>query len=87
MNNGVKSIPGKYIVQSPLMMKSAAGLYVNIFEAAVVNYPVMRFVNVDEKLNAIVPNACIMIKPTYKRPVSPWRTMISDDARDIVSSK
>jgi hypothetical protein len=34
MNNGigVKSIPGKYIVQSPLMMKSAAGLYVNILK-------------------------------------------------------
>jgi hypothetical protein len=44
----VKSIPG-YIVQSPLMMKSAAGLYVNIFEAAVVNYPVMHL-NVDVKL-------------------------------------
>jgi len=93
MNNGigVKSIPGKYIVQSPLMMKSAAGLYVNIFEAAVVNYPVMHL-NVDVKnykLNAqLVPNA-IGDKAYLQTPcVSPWRTiMISDDARDIVSSK
>jgi hypothetical protein len=93
MNNGigVKSIPGKYIVQSPLMMKSAAGLYVNIFEAAVVNYPVMHL-NVDVKnykLNAqLVPNA-IGDKAYLQTPcVSPWRTiMISDDARDIVGSK
>ncbi|WP_339919949.1 glycoside hydrolase family 97 protein [uncultured Flavobacterium sp.] len=93
MNNGigVKSIPGKYIVQSPLMMKSAAGLYVNIFEAAVVNYPVMHL-NVDVKnykLNAqLVPNA-IGDKVYLQTPcVSPWRTiMISDDARDIVGSK
>ncbi|MCG9793626.1 glycoside hydrolase family 97 protein [Flavobacterium algicola] len=93
MNNGigVKSIPGKYIVQSPLMMKSDAGLYVNIFEAAVVNYPVMHL-NVDVKnfdfTAQLVPNA-IGDKAYLQAPcVSPWRTiMISDDARDIVGSK
>jgi hypothetical protein len=88
---GVKSIPGKYIVQSPLMMKSFSGLYLNIFEAAVVNYPVMHL-NVDVenyKLNAqLVPNA-IGDKAYLQTPcVSPWRTiMVSDDAREIVSSK
>jgi hypothetical protein len=88
---GVKSIPGKYIVQSPLMMKSLSGLYLNIFEAAVVNYPVMHL-NVDVtnyQLNAqLVPNA-IGDKAYLQTPcVSPWRTiMVSDDARDIVSSK
>ena len=93
MNNGigVKSIPGKYVVQSPLMMKSPSGLYLNIFEASVVNYPVMHL-NVDVnnyKLNAqLVPNA-IGDKAYLQTPcVSPWRTiMISDDARDIVGSK
>ena len=93
MNNGigVKSIPGKYIVQSPLMMKSDGGLYVNIFEAAVVNYPVMHL-NVDVKnfdfTAQLVPNA-IGDKAYLQAPcVSPWRTiMISDDARDIVGSK
>lgn len=93
MNNGigVKSIPGKYVVQSPLMMKSPSGLYLNIFEAAVVNYPVMHL-NVDVKnykLNAqLVPNA-IGDKAYLQTPcVSPWRTiMISDNARDIVGSK
>jgi len=93
MNNGigVKSIPGNYVVQSPLMMKSASGLYLNIFEAAVVNYPDMHL-NVDVnkyKLTAqLVPNA-IGDKVYLQTPcVSPWRTiMVSDDARDIVGSK
>ncbi|WP_268847057.1 glycoside hydrolase family 97 protein [Flavobacterium aestivum] len=93
LNNGigVKSIPGKYSVQSPLMMKSPTGIYVNIFEAAVVNYPVMHL-NVDNanfKLSSLlVPNA-IGDKAYLQTPcVSPWRTiMISDDARDIVGSQ
>ncbi|WP_369753682.1 glycoside hydrolase family 97 protein [Flavobacterium sp. WC2409] len=93
MNNGigVKSIPGKYMVQTPLMMKSPAGLYLNIFEAAVVNYPVMHL-NVDvnnyKLTSQLVPNA-IGDKAYLQTPcVSPWRTiMVSDDARDIVSSK
>lgn len=93
MNNGigVKSIPGRYTVQTPLMMKAPSGVYLNIFEAAVVNYPVMHL-NADVtnyKLKAeLVPNA-IGDKAYLQTPcVSPWRTiMISDDARDIVASK
>ena len=93
LNNGigVKSISGKYVIQSPLMMKSKDTIYVNIFEAAVVNYPVMHLdVNPSQfKLKShLVPNA-IGDKAYLQTPcVSPWRTvMISDDARDIVSSK
>ena len=93
LNNGigVKSIPGKYVVQSPLMMKSASGLYLNIFEAAVVNYPVMHLdaeVNNYKLTSHLVPNA-IGDKAYLQTPcVSPWRTiMMSNDARDIVSSK
>ncbi|WP_333599717.1 glycoside hydrolase family 97 protein [Flavobacterium sp.] len=92
-NNGIglKSIAGKYVVQSPLMMKSADGLYINIFEAAVVNYPVMHLdlVPNEYKLTSrLVPNA-IGDKAYLQAPcVSPWRTiMVSDDARDIVGSK
>ncbi|PKW30139.1 glycoside hydrolase family 97 protein [Flavobacterium lindanitolerans] len=93
LNNGiaVKSIGGRYVVQSPLMMKSAEGLYLNIFEAAVVNYPVMHLdVNTSNfKIKShLVPNA-IGDKAYLQAPaVSPWRTIIvSDDARDIVGSK
>lgn len=93
LNNGigVKSIAGKYVIQSPLMMKSADGLYLNIFEAAVVNYPVMHLDLVPNQFKLtshLVPNA-IGDKAYLQAPcVSPWRTiMVSDDARDIVSSK
>ncbi len=92
-NNGIglKSIAGKFVVQSPLMMKSAEGIYINIFEAAVVNYPVMHLDLVPEAFQLtshLVPNA-IGDKAYLQTPcVSPWRTiMVSDDARDIVSSK
>ncbi|MBN8642389.1 MAG: glycoside hydrolase family 97 protein [Flavobacteriales bacterium] len=93
MNNGIglKTIKDKYRVQSPLMMKSEEGMYLNIFEAAVVNYPVMHLdlIPTDYKLSShLVPNA-IGDKAYLQAPcVSPWRTiMVSDDARDIVGSK
>ena len=93
LNNGigVKSISGKNVVQSPLMMKSPSGMYLNIFEAAVVNYPVMHLDAevINNKLTShLVPNA-IGDKGYLQVPcASPWRTiMISDDARDIVGSK
>ncbi|TDP59398.1 glycoside hydrolase family 97 protein [Flavobacterium dankookense] len=93
LNNGigVKSIAAKYAVQSPLMMKSADGLYINIFEAATVNYPVMHL-ELNPKTfgltSILAPNA-IGDKAYLQAPcVSPWRTiMVSDDARTIVSSK
>ncbi len=93
LNNGIalKTIKEKYRVQSPIMMKSFDGIYINIFEAAVVNYPVMHL-NVipnEFKLTSnLVPNA-IGDKAYLQTPcVSPWRTiMVSDDARDIVGSR
>jgi hypothetical protein len=93
LNNGIglKSIASPHRVQSPLMLKSPSGVYINIFEAAVVNYPVMHLdVDVNTyNLNAdLVPNA-IGDKAYLQTPcVSPWRTiMVSNDARDIVGSK
>jgi glucan 1,4-alpha-glucosidase len=92
-NNGIalKSIGSKNRIQSPVMMKSADNLYINIFEAAVVNYPVMHLDIIaaeHELLSNLVPNA-IGDKAYLQTPaVSPWRTiMVSDDARDIVGSK
>lgn len=93
MDNGIgmKSPAGQFVVQSPLMMKSTDGLFVNIFEAAVVNYPLMQL-DVDiEKLGLkarLVSNA-IGDKANLRTPcVSPWRTiMVSNDSRDIVGSK
>ena len=93
LNNGIgfKAINKKYMVQTPLMMKSLEGIYLNIFEAAVVNYPVMQL-DVDTKnyklKSSLAPNV-LGDKAYLQTPcVSPWRTiMISDDARDIVGSK
>ncbi len=93
LNNGIalKTIGGRYTVQSPLMMKTADGLYLNIFEAATVNYPVMHLdvdINKARFTSHLVPNA-IGDKAYLQAPcVSPWRTiMVSADARDIVGSK
>ena len=93
LDNGIalKSIENKYRIQSPLMMKTNDGLYINIFEAAVVNYPVMHLdlnPNSFQLKSNLVPNA-IGDKAYLRTPsVSPWRTiMVSDDARDIVASK
>lgn len=93
LNNGigVKSIAGRYAVQSPLIMKSIDGLYINIFEAAVINYPVMHL-NLDTKtlkLTALLAPNAIGDKAYLQAPaVTPWRTiMVSDDARDIMAQK
>ncbi len=93
LNNGIglKSISNNFRVQSPLMMKSDDGLYINIFEAAVINYPVMHLDVVPDQYRLtsnLVPNA-IGDKAYLQTPcTSPWRTiMVSNDARDIVASK
>lgn len=93
MNNGIglKTIRSNQRVQSPLMMKTAQGLYLNIFEAAVVNYPVMHL-EVQPKTyrltSHLVPNA-LGDKAYLQTPaVTPWRTIfVHDDARKIVSSR
>lgn len=92
-NNGIalQSVESNYRVQTPLMLKSDNNLYLNIFEAAVTNYPVMHL-DVDTAnytlASNLVPNA-IGDKAYLRTPsTTPWRTfMVSDDARDIVGSK
>jgi len=78
-------------VQTPLMMKSKDGLYINIHEAALVDYSCMHL-NLDDKNmifeSWLTPDA-IGDKGYLQTPCqSPWRTIIvSDDARDILASK
>ncbi len=56
----VRVAPDRYAVQTPLMMKTADGLYLNIHEAAEVNYPAMQL-HVDRATftltSALVPDA------------------------------
>ena len=78
-------------VQTALMMKSAEGLYINLHEAALVDYPCMSL-ELDDKTMTfrswLTPDA--QGKKGYMQTPcqSPWRTiMVSDDAREILASK
>ena len=78
-------------VQAALMMKSADGLYINLHEAALVDYPCMSL-ELDDKTMTfrswLTPDA--QGKKGYMQTPcqSPWRTiMVSDDAREILASK
>ncbi len=86
-----KNIPDQYAVQTPLMMKTAEGLYINIHEASLVNYSSMQL-HVDrgqhKLISSLVPDA-YGNKAFMRAPAqTPWRTiMVSDRAADILSSK
>ena len=78
-------------VQTSLMMKTNDGLYINIHEAALIDYSAMHL-NLDDKNMVfkawLTPdaedNGPHMVVPA----VTPWRTIIvSDDARDILASR
>ncbi len=78
-------------VQTALMMKSADGLYINIHEAALINYGCMHLNLNDTSMvfqSWLTPDAN-EDKGYMQAPcTSPWRTVIvSDDARDILASK
>ncbi len=82
---------GANVTQTPLMMKSADGLYINIFEAALINYPAMC-VEINQKnfvLTADLAPDAIGNKAYLQTPfTTPWRTiMVSDKATDILASK
>ncbi len=78
-------------VQTPLMMKSADGLYINIHEAALSNYPAMNLILNKSNLtfhSHLVPdgvgNKAYLITPAK----TPWRTiLVSDRAADLLASK
>lgn len=77
-------------IQTPLMIKSVEGLYINIHEAALINYAAM-FLNVDDKKfslsSHLTPDRNGNKGFIQTGSVSPWRTIIvSDDARDILAS-
>ena len=77
-------------VQTSLQMKTDEGLYINLHEAALVDYSCMHL-NLDDKNlvfeSWLTPDAD-GFKGRLQAPChSPWRkVMVSDDARDILSS-
>ncbi|MBO9660049.1 MAG: glycoside hydrolase family 97 protein, partial [Chitinophagaceae bacterium] len=86
-----ENMPDQHAVQTPLMLKTGEGLYINIHEAALVNYSSMQL-HVDKKnyslTSALVPDAAGN-KGYLRTPANtPWRTVIlSDKAADILNSK
>lgn len=78
-------------VQTALIMKTSEGLYINLHEAALINYSCMHL-NLDDKHfvfeSHLTPDAQ-GDKGYMQAPcTTPWRTiMVSDDARDILASK
>ena len=83
--------PDQFAVQTPLMMKTAEGLYINIHEAALVNYSSMQLHVNRNKYSltcSLVPD--VSGNKGYLRApaATPWRTIIvSDKATDILASK
>lgn len=81
----------KNAVQSPLMLKTNDGLYINIFEAGLIDYAAMHLLIDQQKYiltSALAPDA-LGTKAYMQTPHNtPWRTIIvSDKATDILSSK
>ena len=78
-------------VQTALQMKTDEGLYINIHEAAVLDYPTTNL-DLDDRSfvlsTALTPDAQ-GVKGRLQAPcVTPWRTvMVVDDARKVLSSR
>ena len=78
-------------VQTSLMLKTADGIYINIHEAALINYSCMHL-NLDDKnlvfQSHLTPDAKGNKGHLQAPCVSPWRTIIASfDARDILASR
>lgn len=78
-------------VQTALMMKSEDGLYINLHEAALIDYPAMSLELDDKNLifeSHLTPDA-LGDKGYIQAPFNtPWRTIIAArDARDVIASK
>lgn len=73
------------------MLKSDDGLYINLHEAALVNYPCMHLElepNTNTFKAMLTPDAVGDKAYMQTDCVTPWRTVIvSDDARDILASR
>ncbi len=78
-------------VQTSLMMKTKDGLYINLHEAALINYSCMHLDFDDKNMifeSWLTPDANGDKGYIQTPSSSPWRTiMVSDDARDILASK
>lgn len=82
---------GGLSIQTPMLIKTNDGLYINIHEAALDGYPAMLLDVDPEKYSMkshLVPDR-LGVSAYLQMPFNtPWRTLIvSDDARDILASQ
>lgn len=89
--NASQHVAGPTAVQTALQMKTDDGLYVNIHEAAVVNYPTMTLILDDKDFSFkadLTPDAAGWRGRLCAPCTSPWRTvMVVDDAREVLASR
>ena len=81
--------PVENAVQTSLQMRSDDGLYINIHEAACINYATMHLeLTGPTKFQSHLTPDATGLKGCMQTPCqTPWRTvMVSDDARDMLSS-
>ncbi len=82
---------GGNTIQTPMLVKTVDGVYVNVHEAALAGYPAM-LLDVDPETYSmkshLVPDR-LGVSAYLQLPfATPWRTLIvSDDARDILASQ
>ena len=85
-----KTFFNKNGMQAPLMMKTSDGLYINLHEAALSNYPAMNlllnkatFTLTSHLVPDAVGNKAYLIAPAK----TPWRTIIvSDKATEVIAA-
>ncbi|MCG7856050.1 glycoside hydrolase family 97 protein [Flavihumibacter sp.] len=87
----LKSVYDSNAVQTPLLLKTDAGVFINIHEAALINYPVMQLhLNKTDHsfITHLVPDA-VGNKAYLKTPFrTPWRTIIiTGKATEMLSSR
>ena len=78
-------------VQTSLQMKTDGGLYINIHEAALIDYPAMTLILDDKDFSFkadLTPDATGYRGRLCAPCSSPWRTvMVVDDARKVLASR
>ncbi|MCQ2258562.1 MAG: glycoside hydrolase family 97 protein [Bacteroidaceae bacterium] len=91
IDNSSQTPAGPTCVQTSLQMKSADGLYINIHEAACINYSTMHL-ELDDKnfvfTSHLTPDAQGYKGHLQTDCVSPWRTVIvGESGKDILASR
>jgi hypothetical protein len=90
-DTALKTVIGPNAVQTPLLLKTDQGVYISLYEAALLNYPVLHL-QLNKQTNTLTaqltPDA-VGNKAYLQTPAqTPWRTvLISDKATDLLASK